>query len=102
MRRFLTSIDLSQHIEEFWQAVRDSLNPPKRRPLVKVRRIWRDPNPITGRTFSTWYWQCNLCDHNLNPREAGGTNYGELCFTWTDAYRRADRHARDHHRSAGA
>ncbi|WGH82514.1 hypothetical protein QDX25_05015 [Auritidibacter ignavus] len=57
----------------------------KRRPIVKVRRIWRGPNPITGQTFSTWYWQCKLCDHHMNPRDVGSTYNGELCFTWADA-----------------
>jgi len=69
---------------------------PKRNPITKVRRIWHGPNPITGRTFSTWYWQCALCDHNLNPRDTGSTHYGELCFTWAEANRRATRHARQH------
>lgn len=69
---------------------------PKRNPIVKVRRISRRPNPITGRTFSTWHWQCALCDHHLNPRETGSTHYSELSLTWADAYRRADRHARTH------
>lgn len=72
---------------------------PKRQPIVKVRRVWRGPNPITGRTFSTWYWQCALCDHNMNPREIDSTHYGEFCFTWADAYRRATHHAHNHHRS---
>ena len=72
---------------------------PKRQPIVKVRRIWRGPNPITRRTFSTWYWQCKLCDHNQQPRETGSTHYGELCFTWAEANRRAARHAHNHHRS---
>ena len=70
---------------------------PKRQPITKVRRIWRGPNPITGRTFSTWYWQCALCDHNMKPRETGSTHYGELCFTWADAHRRATHHAHNHH-----
>ena len=70
---------------------------PKHQPIVKVRRIWQGPNPITGRTFSTWYWQCALCDHNLNPRETGSTHYGELCLTWDQAQRRADHHARTQH-----
>jgi hypothetical protein len=70
---------------------------PKRQPIVKVRRIWQGPNPITGQTFSTWYWQCNLCDHNLNPRDTGSTHYGELCLTWADAYHRANHHAHNHH-----
>ena len=72
---------------------------PKRQPITKVRRIWRGPNPITGRTFSTWHWQCALCDHNLNPRDTGSTHYGEICLTWEQAQRRANRHARNHHRS---
>ena len=70
---------------------------PKRNPITKVRRIWRGPNPITGRTFSTWYWQCALCDHNLNPRDTGSTHYGEICLTWEQAQRRATRHAHNHH-----
>ena len=28
---------------------------------------------------------------------AGIIHYGELCSTWTDAYRRADHHARHGH-----
>src|SRR5699024_4839938 len=72
---------------------------PKREPITRVRRVWRGPNPITGRTFSTWYWQCALCDHNQQPRETGSTHYGELCFTWAEANRRATHHARNHHRS---
>lgn len=70
---------------------------PKRNPITKIRRVWRGPNPITGRTFSTWYWQCALCDHNQQPRETGSTHYGELCFTWKEALRRANHHARNHH-----
>ena len=70
---------------------------PKRQPITKLRRIWRGPNPITGQTFSTWYWQCALCDHNMKARETGDTHYGELCFTWETAYRRATHHAHNHH-----
>ena len=69
----------------------------KRKPITKVRRVWRGPNPITGRTFSTWYWQCRLCDHNLHPREYGSTHYGEVCLTWEQAQRRATHHAHNHH-----
>lgn len=70
----------------------------KRKPIVKIRRIWRGANPITGRTFSTWYWQCALCDHHMRARDTGSTHYGELCFTWATAYRRANHHAHNHHR----
>lgn len=70
---------------------------PKRRHITKVRRVWRGPNPITGRTFSTWHWQCALCDHNLNPRDVGSTHYGELCLSWEQAQHRATRHAHNHH-----
>lgn len=70
---------------------------PKREPITRVRRVWRGPNPITGRTFSAWYWQCALCDHNMKARETGDTHYGELCFAWAEANRRAARHAHNHH-----
>lgn len=95
---------LSQPKKSFFDHMIDAFKPlfkprPKREPITKIRRIWRGPNPITGRTFSTWYWQCKLCDHNLKPRETGSTHYGELCFTWADAHRRATHHAHIHHRS---
>ena len=70
---------------------------PKRQPITKVRRVWRGTNPVTGRTFSSWYWQCALCDHNMRTRDTGSTHYGELCFTWADAHRRATHHAQHHH-----
>src|SRR5690625_4736546 len=70
---------------------------PKRQPITRVRRIWQGPNPITGRTFSTWYWQCALCDHNMKARETSDTHYGELCFTWEPAYQAATHHAHNHH-----
>ena len=74
---------------------------PKRQPITKIRSVWRGPNPITGRTFSTWHWHwhCALCDHNMRARETGGTHYGEYCLTWKEALRRATHHARNHHRS---
>ena len=93
---------LSQPKKSFFDHMIDAFKTPfkpqpKRQPITKLRRIWRGPNPITGQTFSTWYWQCALCDHNMKPRETGDTHYGELCFTWEQAQRRATRHAHNHH-----
>ena len=74
---------LSQPKKSFFDHMIDAFKTPfkpqpKRQPITKLRRIWRGPNPITGQTFSTWYWQCALCDHNMKARETGDSHYGEL------------------------
>lgn len=67
----------------------------QRKPFIRIRRIWPQAS------FQTWHWQCALCDHHMNTRSIGSTHYGELCSTWAEAYRRADRHAHNHHKRWG-
>lgn len=91
MRKLLTSIDLSQHIEEFRQALDRILNPPKRRPYMTIRRY-----SSYGGNFGVhrvWCVHCTKC-------EIPGTKK-TLIFaktsTWQEAITAATHHAHNHH-----
>lgn len=91
MRRLLTSIDLSQHIEEFRQAVRRSLNPPRRQPYMTIRR-----HSSYGGNFGThhqWALYCTTC--NI-PGIEQPIIVAQMP-TWELALTAAGRHARLHH-----
>lgn len=93
MRKLLTSIDLSQHIEEFRQALDRILNPPKRRPYMTIRRY-----SSYGGNFGThheWTLYCHKCDI---PGIEGPTIVAQGT-NWPFVIRHASRHARMHHRT---
>jgi len=91
MRRLLTSIDLSQHIEEFRQALNRILNPPKRQPYMIIRR-----RSSYGGNFGVkhvWCVHCTKCDVPGfdNPLMLAKKN------TWDDALNSATHHTHNHH-----
>ena len=93
MRRLLTSIDLSQHIEEFRQALDHILNPPERRPYMIIRR-----HSSYGGNFGThheWVLYCTTCDI---PGIEQPIIVAQMP-TWELTITAAGRHARMHHRT---